>query len=279
MNKILVINKEANMTSRDVVNIVSKYLNIKKIGHTGTLDPMAEGVLVLTINKACKVASLITSLKKEYIATVKLGFTTDTLDTTGTILQRKEITTTNLEQVLKSYEKTYLQEVPNYSAVKVNGKKLYEYARNNEKVVLPQKEVTIYKIKLLEQSNDTFKFKCLVSKGTYVRSLIRDICNSLNTLGVMSALVRTKQGKFEIEDSYTLADIKNNNYKFISIKDAIDIKNIVVEDDVAFKISNGVKLVNSYNIKDLVLFLDKEDNELAIYQVSENNMLKAYIVF
>ena len=140
---VLYINKPKGVTSFDVVNEISKKFGIKRVGHTGTLDPLATGVLIVTVGTACKVVELLTSNDKEYIATVDLGYSTDTLDIEGKVLEKEEIKDNlNIEEVLNSFQKTYLQEVPIYSAVKVNGKKLYEYARKNIDIELPKKEVT-----------------------------------------------------------------------------------------------------------------------------------------
>lgn len=264
-NGLLIINKEKGYTSRDIVNIISREFETKKVGHNGTLDPLATGVLVITINKYTKLNTLLTSEYKEYIAEVTLGIKTDTLDIEGRVLDKKEvhINKNDLEKTLKKYEKSYMQEVPIYSAVKVNGKKLYEYAREGIHVKLPQKEVTIKKIELLDFKENKFMFKCLVSKGTYIRSLIKDILDDLNTIGTMSNLIRTKQGIFDISDSYILDDIKKGNFKLLKIKDVLDIEQIKVDDDLKFKILNGVRLKGKY--PDRVLFLD-EDEELAIYK-------------
>ena len=220
MDGILIINKPSGITSRDVVNKISKLLNTKKVGHTGTLDPIATGVLVLCIGKATKLVDVITGTDKEYVASVKLGELTDTLDTEGKTLEQRKcfINKDELVNVLDSFIGEYDQEVPIYSAVKVNGKKLYEYARRNEKVNLPKRKVEIKKIELLESSNDSYSFKVTVSKGTYIRSLIKDINNKLGVIGVMSDLLRTRQGKFKIDDAYTLEDILDNKYKILSIK-------------------------------------------------------------
>ena len=264
-NGLLIINKEKGYTSRDIVNIISREFKTKKVGHNGTLDPLATGVLVITINKYTKLNTLLTSEYKEYIAEVTLGIKTDTLDIEGRVLDNKEvhINKNYLEKTLKKYEKSYMQEVPIYSAVKVNGKKLYEYAREGIHVKLPQKEVTIKKIELLDFKENKFTFKCLVSKGTYIRSLIKDILDDLNAIGTMSNLIRTKQGIFDISDSYSLDDIKKGNFKLLKIKDVLDIEQIKVDDDLKFKILNGVRLKGKY--PDRVLFLD-EDEELAIYK-------------
>ena len=270
---VIVVNKEKNMTSFDVVNEISHLFGIKKVGHTGTLDPMAEGILIICIGKATKIVELLTAKDKEYIAGVKLGIKTDSYDITGNILASKEVSNIdNLEEVLKSFEKTYLQEVPIYSAVKVNGKKLYEYARNNKEVELPKKEVTIKEIELLEQSNDTFKIKTLVSKGTYIRSLINDIGTSLNTYATMTSLLRTKQGKVTIEDAFKLNDIKNNNYKYYKIEEVLEYPVVQVDEELEFKIRNGVKIDNIFNVKDKIIFINKENKLLGIYEKLEDNL-------
>lgn len=272
---VLVVNKEPNMTSRDVVNEVSKILGIKKIGHTGTLDPMASGVLVLTIGYATKLGELLTSYEKEYEAGVEVGYLTDTLDKTGKIEKEKKLEKKlDYQSLLKSYEKTYLQEVPIYSAVKVKGKKLYEYARKKEKIVLPKKEVTIKSTTLLEEGVDFFKFRCLVSKGTYIRSLIRDMGNSASQYFTMSSLTRTKQGNFTISMAYSLEDIKKNNFHILSVEEALpEIPVTIVTDDMLKKVANGVRLENDMPIDDKIIFRDKDHKLLAIYQ-NEKNTLK-----
>ena len=270
-NGLLVINKEKGYTSRDVVNIIGKFFGTKKVGHTGTLDPLATGVLVLCLNRYTKLNEILTSDEKKYIAEVTLGIRTDTLDIDGNILEKKEcyVDKNDLEKVLKKFKKSYDQEVPIYSALKVNGKKLYEYARNNEKVVLPKKNVTIKKIELLSFEKNKFTFKCLVSKGTYIRSLIRDILNDLNVIGTMSSLTRTKQGVFDIKDAYTLDDVRNGNYKLLKIKDVLDIPVIKVDNILKFKILNGVRLKGNYPNR--ILFLDEDGRELAIYKKDKDD--------
>ena len=141
MDGLVVINKPSGITSRDVVNTISKKLNTKKVGHTGTLDPLAEGVLVVCVNKGTKLVELLTNHEKDYIATVKLGIETDTLDITGTVLKKEKMVVDKdkLINTLNSFNKKYEQTVPAYSAVKINGKKLYEYAREGKKIELPKK--------------------------------------------------------------------------------------------------------------------------------------------
>lgn len=269
---IIVINKPKDLTSRDVVNIISKNLNIKKVGHNGTLDPLATGVLVICFGKYTKLNDLLTSHEKEYIAEVTLGLETDTLDITGKILNKNtpHITKEEIIKALKNFEKTYNQEVPKYSAVKVSGKKLYEYAREGKEVILPKKEVTIYQNELLSFTENKFTFKTKVSKGTYIRSLIRDILASLNETGTMSNLKRTKQGIFKLEDSYTLDDIKQGNFKILKVKDILNIPKIIAEDNLKKQIINGAKIKGTYPNE--VLFLDKEGNELAIYEKNDEHL-------
>lgn len=269
---IIVINKPKDLTSRDVVNIISKNLNTKKVGHNGTLDPLATGVLVICFGKYTKLNDLLTSHEKEYIAEVTLGLETDTLDITGKILNKNtpHITKEEIIKALKNFEKTYNQEVPKYSAVKVGGKKLYEYAREGKEVILPKKEVTIYQNELLSFTENKFTFKTKVSKGTYIRSLIRDILASLNETGTMSNLKRTKQGIFKLEDSYTLDDIKQGNFKVLKVKDILNIPKIIAEGNLKKQIINGAKIKGTYPNE--VLFLDKEGNELAIYEKNDEHL-------
>lgn len=277
MNGVLVVNKEKDYTSRDIVNIISKALKTKKVGHTGTLDPLATGVLVVTVGEATKISELLTSSFKEYIADIELGIETDTLDITGNILKEETVfkTKEEIENILSSMIGSYDQEVPIYSAVKINGKKLYEYAREKEEVELPKRKVEVKQIELLNyrQKEDKvfFKMRCLVSKGTYIRSLVRDIATKLNTIGVMTDLIRTKQGKFNIEDAYTLEQIKQGKSHLIKIEDALDIDIVEVDDYLKEKIQNGSILENRYP-KDTVLF--KQNTALAIYKKYEKDPTK-----
>lgn len=283
MNGILVINKPKGYTSRDIVNIISKKLGTKKVGHTGTLDPMAEGVLVLPVGRALKISELLTSNKKEYKARVILGYETDTLDITGKETKRNNpiVSEEDIKRALQEMIGRQLQEVPIYSAVKINGKKLYEYARNNIPVTLPKKEIEVYELSLIDnvkKLKDTIEFTiyCRVSKGTYIRSLIRDIALKLGTYGTMKELVRTRQGIFTIEKAYTLEDIEKADYRLIPIKEALpNIKQINLDDKLLKKVKNG-QVLDSFFTEDLALLVDKKGNEIAIYKKTENNKVKPY---
>lgn len=277
MDGILLVNKPKDMTSRDVVNILSKKFNLRNIGHTGTLDPIATGILGIAMNKGLKIVDLLINDTKEYIATAKMGISTDTLDVTGNIINEEgnyQVTKEQLIEVLNSFVGKSIQEVPLYSALKVNGKRLYEYARGNKEVEIPKREIEIYEIELLELNKDEFKFRVVVSKGTYIRSLIRDIGNKLGISCVMSDLIRTKQGDFKLEDSYTLEEVKSDNYKLISIKDAlVGYKFVKVNSFIENKVLNGRILENRYEDEKIV-FINESNEVLAIYKVYEKDNTK-----
>lgn len=282
MNGILVVNKPKGYTSRDIVNIISKKFNTKKVGHTGTLDPLAEGVLVVPIGRALKISELLAATTKEYEAEVILGYETDMLDITGKETKRNIPNTTKeeIEKVLKTFIGKSMQEVPMYSAVKIKGKKLYEYAREGIKVIPPKKEIEIYNIELVGEPQYLeniieFKIKCSVSKGTYIRSLIRDIGYKLETFGTMKSLKRTRQGIFKLEESYSLEDIEKDNYKILKIREALpDIKITIIDDTTLKKVQNGMILPSFFD-EELSLLVDSQDHEVAIYK-KEDNMAKPY---
>lgn len=281
MNGILLVNKKENWTSRDVVNRVGKILGTKKVGHTGTLDPLATGVLVLCIGSATKLNEILTSTYKEYEAEITLGLLTDTLDITGNELKEEKVKV-NKEQILEALNKMtdkYVQEVPIYSAVKVNGRKLYEYARAGESVELPKREVDIKELELIGNIKYTdnktiFNIRCLVSKGTYIRALVNDIANSLNTIGVMSKLTRTKQGKFKLENCYKIEDIESGNYKLISIVEALNnFPKVVVDGYLENLIKNGA-VINDEWKQEHILFIDKNNCLLALYKSYDKDKTK-----
>ena len=277
MNGILLVNKPIDFTSRDVVNKLTKIFNTKKIGHTGTLDPIATGVLVICIGKSTKLCDILTSKYKEYIATIKLGVKTDTLDITGNILEERKIpnlTENQIKKVLNSFLGKSIQETPIYSAVKVNGKKLYEYAREGKSVELPKREIDITKIELLSFNESEIVFKTTVSKGTYIRALINDICIKLKTIGTMSDLIRTKQGEYTIEESYTLEDIENNNYKLLTNEEVLsNLETIDIPIELLKPVNNGAIIDKIF--KNDIACLKYDNKIIAIYQKYEKNIEKA----
>ena len=275
---VLLVNKPKGMTSREVVNKLTFLFDTQKIGHNGTLDPLATGVLVITINQATKINELLTACTKEYIATVKVGYKTDTLDVEGIILEKGDshLTQEKLQDVFQTFPREYDQEVPLYSAKKVKGKKLYQYARENKEVSLPKQHVILYELELQNMTEDSFTFRTVVSKGTYIRSLIRDLSLSCGQFFTMSNLIRTKQGKFSLEECYALDDITSDT-PFLSIQEALDMKALPIPVEEKTKIKNGHPIKNQYGIKDFVLF-EEQGKEIAIYQAEGEN-LRSYKQF
>ena len=279
---ILNVNKPKGFTSRDVVNILSKHFNTKKVGHTGTLDPIASGVLIICSDEDTKLVELLTSESKEYLVEMKLGIKTDTGDITGNILEEKEanIKDKEIKDCIDDFTGEYTQEVPIYSAVKVKGKKLYEYARNNEKVDLPKRQVFIYNNRFIKRKNDLVKFRVVVSKGTYIRSLINDICSKLNTVGTMTELVRMAQGPYLIDNSNTIEDIQNNSFTTISRNDVLkDYPFQMITEDNKRQILNGSLISKTFSSK-YIVYTDKSEIR-AIYQEypKDKELAKPYIIF
>lgn len=278
MNGILVVNKPKGLTSRDVVNRISKVLHTKKVGHTGTLDPLATGVLILTIGKCTKMSDFLTTKFKEYEATFVLGYETDTLDTTGKTTQKsdKSVTEEEIDSCIKSLEGKYLQEVPAYSAVKINGKKLYEYARSGQTIDLPKREVEVH-LKKISYSGEKIHIRVRVSKGTYIRSLIRDIGRKLGTYATMTDLCRTEQGKISLKDAYTLDEIENGTFQIICPLEVLaDIKSYKLDFDEYKKVQNGVKMKIDSN-EEYIKFI-YEENLIALYR-KEDDIYRMYIKF
>lgn len=279
LKEIVVVNKPIGQTSRDVVNKLNHIFDTKKIGHTGTLDPLATGVLVCLVGKYTKLVDEITALDKEYVAEIKLGIKTDTGDITGKVIATSDnkVDYSKVKEVFSKFPKKYMQSVPAYSAVKINGKKLYEYARIGQIIDLPKREVNIYELELLSVKDNIIKFRALVSKGTYIRSLIEDICNNLGILGTMNSLVRTKQGIFSLDNSFTLEDIAAGKYKGLSITDVLKYPVVEIPIEHLKVITNGGKINNIFNVVDKVIFTF-QSKEIAIYKL-EDNVLRPYIMF
>ena len=211
MNGLLIINKPKGYTSHDVVNVLRKKLNTKKIGHTGTLDPNATGVLQVLVGTATKVSKYLVEHEKTYVATIKLGKKTDTGDVEGKIIEEDsnlgDIDKNEVEEVIKSFLGKQSQIPPMYSAIKVDGKKLYEYAREGKTVERKARNVQIFSIEILEMNLPRVRMSVHCSKGTYIRTLCHDIGAMLGCGGCMEKLLRTKVGVFELQDTLKLAEI------------------------------------------------------------------------
>ena len=282
MDGVIIINKQKNFTSHDVVNVIRKKLNTKKVGHTGTLDPNATGVLPILVGKATKISKYLIEHDKTYIATIKLGEKTDTGDNEGQVIEEKLVPTDlkkeDINNVLQSFLGKQKQVPPMYSAIKINGKKLYEYAREGKEVKLEAREIEIYKIQLLEYKNSKIKFEVECSKGTYIRTLCEDIAKKLGTVGYMEKLQRTKVNNFKIGDSVLLDDITLENVEedLIKIEEVFKEKDKIELDNKKLELFlNGVKL--TYDLpKDIYrIYNNKQFIGIGIV---ENKLLKRDIV-
>ena len=269
MDGIILINKEKNYTSHDVVNKVKK-ITKSKVGHTGTLDPNATGVLPLLLGNATKISKYLMNHDKEYQVILQLGIKTDTADVEGKIIEEKEVDLDALnEEKVKKILSTFLgkqkQTPPIYSAIKVNGKKLYEYARKGQEIEIEPRVIEIYDIKLInidiKQKQIGFIVKC--SKGTYIRSLCEDIAEKLETVGYMKELNRTIVGNFNIKDSITISEFEEKYNKN-------DLSNIISIEEI-FKEKSKVELDNR-NIKQYLNGVKiKVENKDNIYRIFMNN--------
>ena len=277
MNGVILINKTKDKTSRDMVNELNHIFDMKKIGHTGTLDPLATGVLVMCLGKYTKLVDELSGLKKEYIAQIKVGIKTDTLDITGNILEERKciFTKEDLQEVLDDLKGKIIQKIPKYSAKKINGKKLYEYARKGQEIELPKNEIEIYEIELLNIDEDLITFRSLVSKGTYIRSLIEEICQKLNIIGTMNSLVRTKQGTFSIENSYSIEDVKLGNYQILTAKDLLTYPVYQLTSEEYQKVKNGNKI--KLDSDDKKIILEYAGKEVAIYE-KEKELYRSFVM-
>lgn len=245
------INKPKGMTSFDVISKLRKILNIKQIGHAGTLDPFATGVLPIAIGKATKILEFLPSDKK-YIATVQFGKNTTTYDLEGEITDifDKKVSKAEILEALKNFEGEILQIPPIYSAIKKEGKKLYEYAREGKTIEITPRKITIHKINLIDFDENSQQGKILVecSGGTYIRSIAYDLGKSLNCGAHLIELERTMSGKFLIENSIKLEDIKDKEFLIDEIINPIDVTNIKsvnLTDAEAKKISHGIPINNN----------------------------------
>lgn len=307
MDGIILINKEKKYTSHDVVAKVKKILKVK-VGHTGTLDPNATGILPLLLSNATKISKYLINHNKEYIAELKLGVKTDTADGEGKVIAEKQVNleeifeniNESIQQILNSFVGKTLQKPPMYSAIKVNGKKLYEYARKNEKVEVKSRQIEIYKMELikLDLKENIIKFKVRCSKGTYIRTLCEDIAEKLNTYGYMKELQRTEVGDFKIENAITIGELeelvnenklkdkineealnivnsKDRKY-FIKIEELfMDKKIINLDEDLLNKFLNGVMIKNN-NIDGIYRIYNK-NNYIGI-GVNKNQKLKRDVI-
>ncbi len=268
------------MTSQDCLTILKRKLKVKKVGHTGTLDPIATGLMVVLVNEATKLSNFILNADKTYFATMQLFIRTDTDDISGKVLETRPpftISQESLNRVFNFYDNSeYEQVVPLYSAVKKDGLKLYQYARQNKPVELPKRLVTIKRLRIISVKEHLIQFQLTCSKGTYVRSLIKDIAQDLKTIATMVTLRRVEQGGFRIQDAVLLDDIvdeKSIKNKMIPIvkglKNSLKIVTITNKSMIT-KIKNGQEInLPDLEIKKEILLVNNNKQPLAIYANSK----------
>ena len=283
MDGIIIINKPKNCTSHDIVRKAKKILN-EKIGHTGTLDPNATGVLPLLVGKGTGLSKYLIDHDKTYEAVLKLGEKTDTADVEGKIIEIKEVENSsleeeNVEKVLKSLIGGQEQVPPMYSAIKVNGKKLYEYARKGEHIEIEPRKIEIYNLELsnIDKEKKEIMYRVHCSKGTYIRTLCEQIAEKLDTVGYMKELKRTQVGEFKIEDSIDMNELENNIQKnFITIEKYFEkVQKIDFDKNKLKLFLNGVQL--TYNLKDGVYRIYCNEKFIGTGRV-KNNLLKRDII-
>lgn len=267
INGVLLVNKQKGIGSTNVVSKVRKALNTKKVGHCGTLDPLAEGLLILTIGKALKISQYLEATKKEYITTLTLGKRTLTLDAEGEFIEEKKISPINKNNILDAFNKLKgktIQKPPLYSALSKNGKRLYEYARNNESVEIDGREIEIFDLELLSYNDSSITYRIECSKGTYIRVVNEDLAKLLGNIGYTTFLKRTKVGAFKVENSFSIDDIENNNFKLLTIKDSLVDFNKYYLNDFEYKIISHGNVFKKY-LPGYQLMIDKKGNEIALY--------------
>ena len=270
MNGVLNIYKPKGMSSFDVVRIVKKVCNIKKVGHTGTLDPEATGVLPVCVGRATKIIDYIMDSEKTYEVTFKLGVKTTTYDLEGEILEQCEtehLTSQEILEAVESFKGEYSQVPPMYSALKKNGVRLYELARKGIEIEREGRLITIYNIENIKIDSPLVSMKVSCSKGTYIRSLCYDIGEKLGVGATMTELNRSKTSVYEQENSININDLtkENLNEYLISIEDALDMySKVTVGEKYAHLLINGVKVGDNRFTKDKI-----EDDK--IYRVYDNN--------
>ncbi|PID67162.1 MAG: tRNA pseudouridine(55) synthase TruB [Fusobacteriales bacterium] len=287
MDGIIVINKPKGITSFDVVRSLRKILKIKKIGHTGTLDPMATGLMLICVGKATKLASDLEAEEKVYEAGIEFGYATDTYDVEGQVTERKEkkVFREEVEKVIPKFLGEIKQVPPMYSALKVNGQKLYDLARQGITVERKARDINIEYIKFLDYEDNKGKFLTKVSKGTYIRSLIYDLGKELDTYATMTSLMRCEVGAYNLDMAYTLEEIENltqeNNFSFLkSVEDMFDFEKFSlteVKQETLFKNGNTVKLLDKKisNGKYRIYF----QNKFLGLAEAKNNLIKGYKYF
>ena len=269
MDGFIFLDKSEGYTSTSCGNRLKGIFSTKKIGHVGTLDPFATGLLIIGVNKATKAITFFDDFTKEYIATIKLGVATDSMDLTGKEIERKPVPSLSkdkVNEVLKSFLGKSKQLVPMTSAVHVDGQKLYKLAHQGKEVDRPTRDIEVMDIELLNFENDEITFRTVVSKGTYIRVLGSDIANKLGTVGHLISLRRTKVGPFDVKDAVKMEDVSDQSLKstFEVLKEFAEV--VKVDEQIACDIKNGkVKYFNQEHSSNKLLVVDNTSQVIAMY--------------
>lgn len=280
MDGILLVDKPSGMTSHDVIAIARKKLNIRKIGHTGTLDPFATGLLILLIGKATKLSFLFDQLNKAYTGTIVFGKHFDTYDTTGKIIDEKEpyFNIEQLKQEMQSFIPAYNQIPPMYSAIKKEGKKMVDLARQGKKIELDPRTISVYQFDLISFENKQADFYAHVSKGAYIRSLAYDLGQKLNTYGALSSLRRLKIGDYDVKQAYDLDHLTLGNV--INHKDLFEkTKQVILNDYMIRLVKNGVYLDERQTHLDEPFIVLNQEGEYVAYYVPKDNQYQPIYFF
>lgn len=289
MNGLIILNKPLNISSHDAVFRVKKILKEKKVGHTGTLDPLASGILIICVGSATKLSQYLTTDTKVYRAKIMLGLSTKTYDLEGEVEEEVDevnLTETQIDEVIKSFLGKSMQLPPIYSAIKKDGKKLYEYALKGQTVEVEPREIEVFEAVrvgniIKENGKLVFEVELNVSKGTYIRSIASDIGKKLGVPSVLAGLVRSECSGFTLEDACTLEDVENSNFKLISLVDALKDYVKVSDEDSIKKAKNGMKISyrfikETYGSTPDCFVVTNGDELVAIYKLMFNSELKTY---
>ncbi|ATZ16476.1 tRNA pseudouridine55 synthase [Entomoplasma freundtii] len=270
---IFVVDKPVGLSTNAVIQTIKRNLKIKKVGHAGTLDPLASGVVICLVNEATKLSNFLLQADKSYLVTMKLFEGTDTYDAEGKTIQQDEpffISEQEIKNVFQTFDGlTYNQTPPIYSAIKVNGKKLYDYARQEQEVEIKQRQVTIKSLKLVDITPMTITFETNVSKGTYIRSLVVDIAKALNTTAHVTSLRRLSSGPFNISEAVSLETINWSDLLDLTTALTQSGQSIKIAPNVT-KVRQGQKIIMPNSQEDLVFLSDPAGRLLACYERSGN---------
>ncbi len=279
MDGIILLNKDKDISSFKAINNLKYKLGLKKVGHAGTLDPLAEGLMIVLTDNATKLSDLLLKQDKEYVVECELGYETDTYDLEGTKTKifegEVDLSEEQIISEINGFLGDYDQVPPMYSAIKIDGKKLYDLARKGIEVERKSKIVNIHYLKDIVVSGNKVSFTVFVSSGTYIRSIIRDLGRRLGTYATMTKLVRTKIGKFDVKDSKKIDDIADDSVS-INVQDIFDFDRIDLDENEYFKMKNGVKIGRTGKDGYYSVYFDGEYCGIGII---EDNVLRRFRYF